>query len=121
MQPSNGFSFSWSESGAACNKIQDVKLTTYDGSGAIINVDDIVSAGAVLNPATTYRVTVNSFMATGGDLLSVFNLGINRLGGAQDIDTTVAYLAQFKTPNPNNSGYDPSSSLLHKPRISKLP
>jgi 5'-nucleotidase len=121
MQPSNGFSFSWSASGAACKKIQDVKLTTYDNSGAIINIDQIVSAGEVPPTANTYRVTVNSFMATGGDLFSVFNLGTNRLGGAQDIDTTVAYLAQFKTPNPNNFGYDPDSSLLHKPRISKLP
>jgi 5'-nucleotidase len=117
MQPSNGFSFSWSASGANCAKILDVKLTTYDTSGAVANVDQIVSAGAVLNPGQTYRITVNSFMATGGDVLSVFNLGTNRLGGAQDIDATVAYLAQFKSPN----SYDPLASNLHKPRISKLP
>lgn len=121
MQPSNGFQFSWSAGGGNCAKIQDVVLTTYDSSGAVFGVDNIVSGGVVNNPSQTYRVTVNSFMATGGDGFSVFNLGTNRLGGAQDIDTTVAYLAQFKTPNPNNSGYNPAAPELHKPRIVKLP
>jgi 5'-nucleotidase len=118
MQPSNGFSFSWSASGAPCAKIQDVTLTTYDTGGNVVGTDDIVIAGAVQHPLQTYRVTVNSFMATGGDNLAVFNLGTNRLGGAQDIDATVAYLAQFKTPNP---AYDPTAANLHKPRINKLP
>lgn len=118
MQPSNGFKVSWSATGAACNKIQDVSLTTYDNLGTVTNVDQIVSAGIVLNPAQTYRVTVNSFMATGGDGFSVFNSGTNRLGGAQDIDATVAYLAQFKAPNP---AYDPSAASLHTPRVVKLP
>jgi 5'-nucleotidase len=117
MQPSNGFYFSWSAASANCAKIQDVKLTTYDNSGAILNIDQIVSAGAVVNPSKTYRVTVNSFMATGGDAFSVFNLGTNRIGGAQDIDASVAYLAQFKAPN---ASYDPFATNLHKPRVNKL-
>ena len=121
MQPSNGFSFSWSANGTDCARIQEVTLTTYDAGGVVVNTDQIVMAGAVRHPAQTYRVTVNSFMATGGDNLAVFNLGTNRLGGAQDIDATVAYLAQFKTPNANNAGYDPNSALLHSPRIIKLP
>lgn len=121
MQPSNGFKFSWTATGGNCDKIRDVSLTTYDNSGAIMTVDNIVTGGVVANPAQTYRVTVNSFMATGGDNFTVFNQGTNRLGGAQDIDTTVAYLAQFKTPNPNNFGYDPTAAILHKPRVVKLP
>ncbi|MDD5273029.1 MAG: bifunctional metallophosphatase/5'-nucleotidase [Methylovulum sp.] len=118
MQPSNGFKFSWSATGANCSKIQDVSLTTYDSLGTITNVDQIVSAGVVLNPTQTYRVTVNSFMATGGDGFAVFKAGTSRLGGAQDIDATVAYLAQFKAPN---VAYDPSAALLHTPRVVKLP
>lgn len=121
LQPSNGFSFSWSASAAACQKIQDVTLTTYDSFGQILNVEQIVSAGIVLDVNKTYRVTVNSFLSTGGDSFTVFNLGTDRLGGAQDIDATVAYLAQFKTPNPNNSGYDPTAPGLHVPRVIKLP
>ncbi|MDD5034063.1 MAG: bifunctional metallophosphatase/5'-nucleotidase [Methylococcaceae bacterium] len=121
LQPSNGFSFSWSESGANCAKIRDVTLTSYDALGNMVNTDYIVTNGTVNHPAQTYRVTVNSFMATGGDGFALFNSGIQRLGGAQDIDTTVAYLARFKTPNPNNTGYDPNAAELHKPRIIKLP
>jgi len=116
MQPSNGFHYTWSASGANCAKIKDVYLDSYDNTGAVISTDQIVSAGSVVS-TNTYRVTVNSFMATGGDSLSVFNSGTNRLGGAQDIDAIVAYLAQFKTPN----SYDPLASNLHKPRITKLP
>jgi len=119
MQPSNGFYFSWSASGANCNKIRDVILTTYDSVGNVVNTDVIVSNG-ILSSVKNYRITVNSFMATGGDNFSVFNSGTNRLGGAQDIDATVAYLAQFKTPNPDNAGYDPAAVNLHKPRINKL-
>ena len=118
MQPSNGFKYSWKATGAACNKIYDVSLTTYDNAGVIANVDQIVSAGVVVNPSQTYRVTVNSFLATGGDGFSVFNLGTNRLGGAQDIDSAVAYLAQFKAPN---AAYDPTAANLHLPRIVMLP
>ncbi|MFA5982578.1 MAG: bifunctional metallophosphatase/5'-nucleotidase [Methylococcaceae bacterium] len=121
LQPSNGFSYTWRATGADCQKIQDVTLTTYDSADQIVNVEQIVSAGVALEPNKTYRVTVNSFLATGGDSFSVFNLGTERLGGAQDIDASVAYLAQFKTPNPNNSGYDPTAANLHVPRIVKLP
>ncbi len=117
MQPSNGFYFSWSASGANCAKIQDVILTTYDNSGAVLTTDQLVTAG-VVSSIKTYRVTVNSFMATGGDNLAVFSNGTDRIGGAQDIDATVAYLAQFKAPNVS---YNPLAANLHKPRINKLP
>ena len=117
MQPSNGFYFSWSAAGANCAKVKDVIFTTYDSSGTILNTDQIVSAGIVVNPGKAYRVTVNSFMATGGDNFSVFNFGTNRIGGAQDIDATAAYLAQFKAPN---APYDPLATNLHKPRVNKL-
>lgn len=120
LQPAKGLHVTWSASGAACQKIQEVTLTTYDSSDAIVNIDPIVVSGVVQNPSNTYRVTVNSFLATGGDNFSVFNLGTNRIGGAQDIDTVVAYLAQFKTPNANNSGYSPTASNLHVPRVAKV-
>ena len=47
----------------------------------------------------TFRVTVNNFMATGGDGFAVLVGGTNALGGAQDIDALLAYFAQFKAPN----------------------
>ena len=46
-------------------------------------------------PTDTFRVTMNNFLATGGDGFTVFNEGTNALGGAQDIDTFVDYFALF--------------------------
>ena len=41
-------------------------------------------------------MTVNNFMATGGDGFSTFLAGTQVLGGAQDIDALVAYLPAYK-------------------------
>ena len=46
--------------------------------------------GVLVNPTDTFRVTMNNFLATGGDGFAVFNEGTNGLGGAQDIDALVA-------------------------------
>ena len=48
--------------------------------------------GTPIDPAGSYRVTMNNFLATGGDGFTVFNSGTDVLGGAQDIDSFVAYL-----------------------------
>jgi len=53
--------------------------------------------GATLAPTDTVRVTMNSFLATGGDGFTVFNAGTDVLGGAQDIDAMVAYLGAAGT------------------------
>ena len=57
----------------------------------------------MLTPTTRLRVTMNNFLATGGDGFTVFNEGTDALGGAQDIDAFVAYLGSFlpgAVPNP---------------------
>ena len=43
-----------------------------------------------------FRVTMNNFLATGGDGFTVFNEGTDSLGGAQDIDAWVAYFATLE-------------------------
>jgi 5'-nucleotidase len=123
MQVSNGLKYSWSASAAPCSKIVDVVLTPTDvtqvppvATGA---PDTIVANGVVQNPARTYRVTVNNFMATGGDGFTVLLGGSNVLGGAQDIDALTAYFnAGYKAPLPP---YDPSHPALAIPRITQLP
>ena len=49
--------------------------------------------GVPVAPGASFRVTMNNFLATGGDGFTVFNQGTNALGGAQDIDAFVAYFA----------------------------
>ena len=51
----------------------------------------VVINGAVLNLLATYRVTVNSFLADGGDNFQVLVEGTNRLGGEIDLDALVTY------------------------------
>jgi 5'-nucleotidase len=49
--------------------------------------------GVQVGATDTFRVTMNNFLATGGDGFTVFTEGTNALGGAQDIDALVAYFA----------------------------
>jgi 5'-nucleotidase len=100
MIPSNGFKYTWDGSKACDARISNVTLTTSGSTETIVD-----AAGTVLNPTKTYRVTVNNFMADGGDGYATFLKGSNRLGGAQDIDALVAFLAQYKAPR---SPYDPA-------------
>lgn len=122
LQISNGLKYSWNAAAPACAKIQNVTLTPTDltvyppvATGA---ADHIVINGVVQNPAKTYRVTVNNFMATGGDGFTTLLGGSNVLGGAQDIDALIAYLAGYKAPA---AAYDPSNAVLNKPRITQTP
>jgi 5'-nucleotidase len=47
--------------------------------------------GVEVAPTASFRVTMNNFLASGGDGFTVFNEGTDALGGAQDIDAWVAY------------------------------
>lgn len=53
--------------------------------------------GVAIDKSTGYRVTMNSFLASGGDNFSVFNLGTDQTGGEVDVDAMAAY---FQTHSP---------------------
>jgi len=122
MQISNGLTYKWNSAGTCGTRITDVVFTptdvTVNPPQIVGPIDNIVISGVVQNPTKTYRVTVNNFMATGGDGFTVLIGGTNMLGGAQDIDALVAYLAAFKAPN---AAYNPTNPVLTKPRITRLP
>ena len=54
----------------------------------------------VANDATPYRVTMNSFLAPGGDGFTVFAEGTDPLGGEIDIDALVTYFADNSPLSP---------------------
>ena len=118
MQIANGLNYTWDTLGTCGTRIRNVAFTPTDVTvypPAITGpTDNLVINGVVQNPAKTYRVTVNNFMATGGDGFSTFLGGTGVQGGAQDIDALVAYLAGYKGLA---AAYDPSSAVLKKPRI----
>lgn len=123
LQVSNGLKYSWSAAAAPCAKIVDVTLTRTDVTVvppvATAAPEPLVIGGVVQDPDKTYRVTVNSFLAGGGDGFSVLAGGTDVLGGAQDIDALVTYLSRgYKRPA---APYDPAQPALKLPRITRLP
>jgi 5'-nucleotidase len=120
MQVSSSLNYSWSATGTCGTRIRDVIFTPVDltsGYPVVAGPSEIIVSGGVVLSSSSYRITVNNFMATGGDGFTTFVVP-GQLGGAQDIDALVAYLTNFKSPN---AAYDPASGALRKPRITRLP
>lgn len=86
----------------------------YDASdplgGKYVCDGSVKIAGTLVDKAASYRVTMNSFLADGGDNFSVFAQGKEPLGGAQDLDALQAYF------NNRPTGVEPGS----RDRIAKV-
>lgn len=82
LSTSRGFTYSWSPAAPIGSRVSDVKLD-----------------GKALDKAAKYRVTVNSFLADGGDIFPAFLKGTERLGGVVDLDALeAAFKAGTVTP-----------------------
>jgi 5'-nucleotidase len=96
LQPSAGFTYTYAAGATGapdCDTANAVDPAT------------IAIGGVTVDPAGTYRITVNSFLATGGDNFAVLNSGTDRLGGAVDLDALEAYLSAAPggvAPGPQN-------------------
>jgi 5'-nucleotidase len=75
LHPSASLTYSWSQSAPVGSKISDIRLS-----------------GTPIDPAASYRVSVNNFLADGGDGFTELRNGTNRIGGLVDIDAFAAYL-----------------------------
>jgi 5'-nucleotidase len=64
-----------------------------DATTCADRIGRITVGGVEMTPTDSFRVTMNSFLAAGGDGFTVFNEGTDALGGAQDIDALVAAFA----------------------------
>jgi 5'-nucleotidase len=78
LQVSKGLTYTWSASAPLGSRVDDASVK--------IN-------GTQVDPAASYRVTVNSFLADGGDGFTELKQGTDRLGGAVDLDALAAYLS----------------------------
>jgi 5'-nucleotidase len=58
---------------------------------------DLLLDGAPIADDASYRVAMNSFLATGGDNFTLFRDGIDPLSGPQDIDALEHYIAAAGT------------------------
>lgn len=77
LQPSEGFAYTW-----------DAKAPL----GARIVPGSLRLKGQPLDMATSYRVTINSFVASGGDAFRVFTEGKDPLTGLMDVDALELYI-----------------------------
>lgn len=77
LQVSDGFTYCYDDRRADGDKIV----------GASIKLD-----GTPVDPAASYRVVVNSFLADGGDKFAVLKQGRNRVQGGGDLDAFRAHL-----------------------------
>ncbi|MFF4249150.1 bifunctional metallophosphatase/5'-nucleotidase [Streptomyces sp. NPDC001822] len=92
-----------SGSNAASPKILQVsKGLTYTLDMTKAGADRVVTSSILLNgvaidPAKTYRVAMNEFLAGGGDGFAALGQGTNKLVGPSDLDLFNAYLAAHST------------------------
>jgi 5'-nucleotidase len=87
LQVSHGFTYTYSASAALGSRVSDIKLN-----------------GTPLDPAATYLVTTNDFLANGGDGFTNLKLGTGRVTAPGfDVDALVAYIGTGTVaPGPAN-------------------
>ncbi|MCX8113869.1 MAG: bifunctional metallophosphatase/5'-nucleotidase [Burkholderiaceae bacterium] len=77
LQPSEGFTYAWRADGER---------------GARIVKGSLMLDGRPIRPDDRFRVTVNSFLAAGGDGFRLFREGRARVGGPLDIDALADFV-----------------------------
>ncbi|MEU1231358.1 bifunctional metallophosphatase/5'-nucleotidase [Streptomyces sp. NPDC005828] len=88
-------------SGSNLNSIKILQVSkglTYTLDMTKTGADRVVDGtiklnGEAIDPAKTYRVAINEFLAGGGDGFAALATGTNKLVGASDLDVFNAYLA----------------------------
>lgn len=87
LQVSASLTYSWSASAPVGSKVSDIKIN-----------------GAPVDPAASYRVTVNNFLAGGGDGFAAFTAGTDMVTGMIDLDALVEYITAHSpvAPGPQN-------------------
>jgi 5'-nucleotidase len=76
LAPSRGLTYAYDLSRPAGQRILDLRLN-----------------GQPISDDAVYRVTMNNFLATGGDNFTVFREGTHPMGGPQDLDALERYFA----------------------------
>jgi 5'-nucleotidase len=91
LLPSASVSYTFDQSDAAA-------ITGAACAGAVNPVSNLTIGGTPVDPAASYRITVNSFLADGGDSFPVLRSGTDRLGGEVDTDALEDYIAPSLPP-----------------------
>lgn len=79
LLPSDGFEYTWKKDAEVGEKV-DLESVTLDGEP--------------IDPNAEYRVTVNNYLADGGDGFKVLTKGTNRVIGPVDLESAVDYFSK---------------------------
>ncbi|GHF57142.1 5'-nucleotidase [Amycolatopsis bartoniae] len=83
----------WTATSTRLLQISSTLHYAYSASAPIgSRVSNITVGGTPVDPNATYRVSVNNFLAAGGDGFTEFTKGTDLTGGPVDLDALVAYL-----------------------------
>jgi 5'-nucleotidase len=85
LQPSRGFSYAWSDA------------RPY---GERVSPESMRLDGQRIDPQRRYRVTVNDYLANGGDGFRILREGRARRGGPLDVDALAAYVGEHSKQAP---------------------
>lgn len=87
LQISASLTYTWTKSAAAESKVSNLMIN-----------------GVAVNPTATYRVTVNNFLAAGGDGFTRLTAGTDLFTGGVDLDAFVNYITAHSpvAPGPMN-------------------
>ena len=84
LQPSAGLTYTWVQGAPRGEHVRDLKID-----------------GMPIEPGARYRVTVNGFLAEGGDGFPLLRDGRDRKGGGEELDALVDFLAAApRAPEP---------------------
>lgn len=79
-------------------QISGLSYTYTDANPIGQKVTEVRFNGQPIDRAATYTVTVNSFLADGGDAFTVLRQGTNRVGGPVDLDALIQYIESLPQP-----------------------
>jgi len=79
----SGLSYSWSASAPVGSKVDPLSIRV---------------AGMPVDPAATYTVASNNFLADGGDNFTTFKLATDKVVWGSDLDALIGYVGQLPQP-----------------------
>ncbi len=99
LQVSQGVAYTWNPAGPACDRIDPATIRI---------------GGVPVVPTASYRITVNNFLADGGDNFRVLPLGSDRVTGVVDLVAFESHLQRVGV-------VDPATYPLAQQRIRRAP
>jgi 5'-nucleotidase len=88
----------WSATATRFLQISGLSYTWDNALPLGSRVTEVRKGGVALDPAASYTVTANNFIAAGGDGFTVLSQGTGNVGGPVDLDALIAHVEGLTQP-----------------------